>query len=66
MYHIFFREFENDPDLYMPGQAYEHYEYKEENVERYVRRQRDLKRATLAVLYNDEIVGEIVIKNIQK
>ncbi len=65
MYRLYFREYENDPDLYMPGQEYVHYEYDEKKVERYVQRQRDLKRVTLAVLCNDEIVGEIIIKNIE-
>ena len=25
MYHSFFKEYENDPDLCLPGQAYVHY-----------------------------------------
>ena len=65
MYRLFFREYENDPDLYMPGQEYVHYEYSDEKVERYVRRQRDLKRVTLAIMYDDEIAGEVIIKNIE-
>lgn len=65
MYHSYFREYENDPDLYMPGQEYVHYEYSDEKVDRYVQRQRDLKRVTLAILCEDEIVGEIIIKNIE-
>ena len=66
MYRLYFREYENDPDLYMPGQEYVHYEYSEEKIERYVRRQRDLKRITLAILFGDDIVGEIIIKNIEE
>lgn len=66
MYRLYFHEYENDPDLYMPGQEYVHYEYSEENVERYVQRQRDLKRVTLAILCDGEIVGEIIIKNIEE
>ena len=65
MYRSFFREYENDPDLLLPGQAYVRYEYSEEKVERYIQRQRGLKRVTLAVLCDDEIVGEIVIKDIE-
>ena len=65
MYRSYFREYENDPDLYMPGQEYVHYEYSEEKVARYVRRQRDLKRVTLAILCSDEIVGEIIIKDVE-
>lgn len=66
MYHVFFREYENDPDLYIPGQEYVHYEYCEDKIDRYVKRQRDLNRVTLAILCDDEIVGEVIIKNIEK
>lgn len=66
MYHVYFREYENDPDLYMPGQEYVHYEYSEDMVKRYIEKQRNLNRVTLAILCDDEIVGEIIIKNIEK
>ena len=65
MYRSYLREYENDSDLYMPGQEYTHYKYSKEKVERYIQRQRDLKRVTLAILCNDEIVGEIILKNIE-
>ena len=66
MYRSYFRKYENDPDLYLPGQEYIPYEYSDEKVEKYIRRQQDLKRVTLAILYDDEIVGEIVIKDIEQ
>ena len=65
MYRSYFAGYENDPDLYLPGQAYVRYEYSEEKVGRYVRRQRDKNRIPLAIMYDDEIVGEIIIKNIE-
>jgi len=65
MYHSFFREYENDPDLCMPGQDYVRYEYCEERVERYIQRQHESKRVALAILYNDEIAGEIIFRNIE-
>ena len=65
MYRSFFSEYENDLDVYLPGQEYVHYEYAEEKVAKYVQRQTELKRIPLAVLYDNEIVGEIVIKNIE-
>ena len=65
MYRSFFLDYENDPDVYLPGQAYVHYEYADEKVAKYVQRQTELKRIPLAVLYDNEIVGEIVIKNIE-
>lgn len=64
-YCSFFLEYENDPDVYLPGQEYVHYEYSEEKVAKYIQRQKDLGRIPLAVLYDDEVVGEIVIKNIE-
>ena len=66
MYRSYFRKYENDPDLYLPGQEYIPYEYSDEKVEKYIRRQQDLKRVPLAILYDDEIVGEIVIKNMKQ
>ena len=65
MYRSYLREYENDPDLCLPGQEYVPYEYSEEKAERYIRRQRDLERVTLAILYGDEIAGEIVLKDIR-
>jgi len=65
MYHLFFLEYENDPDVYLPGQEYVHYEYSEGKVEKYIQRQKDLGRIPLAILYDDEVVGEILIKNIE-
>ena len=65
MYRSYFTEYENDPDLFLPGQTYVPYEYSEENVRQYVQRQRDRNRIPLAILYDDEIVGEIILKNIE-
>ena len=66
MYRRFFREYENDPELYLKGQPYVSYTYSEEAVDKYVRRQRELGRIPLAILCGEEIVGEIVIKNIEE
>ena len=54
MYRSYFRKYENDSDLYLPGQEYIPYEYSDEKVEKYIRRQQDLKRVPLAILYDDE------------
>ncbi len=64
-YRSFFLEYENDPDVYLPGQEYVHYEYSEEKVSRYVQRQKEMRRIPLAILYDNEVVGEIIIKNIE-
>lgn len=65
MYHDYFKEYENDPDLYFDKSEFVPYVYSAERVERYIRRQADLHRIALAIAYGDEIAGEIVIKNIE-
>ncbi len=65
MYRSFFSEYENDSDIFLPGQEYSHYKYSDEKVAKYVQRQQDLKRIPLAIMYDDDIVGEIIIKNIE-
>ena len=64
-YHSFFMEYENDPDLCLPGQEYTHYEYSEEKVAKYIQKQKELNRIPLAIMCEDEIVGEVLIKNIE-
>gem|GEM_PF-120098 len=66
MYHAFFRGFENDPDLYLDKDSYAPYTYTREKADRYIRRQAEMNRIPLAILYDDEIAGEILIKNIEK
>ena len=66
MYHEYFKEYQNDLDLYSNKNAYTPYVYEEEKVNLYIQRQIDLGRKALAVMVNDEIVGEIIIKNIEE
>ena len=66
MYHAYFKEYENDPALFLDRAQFRPYTYSEEEVERYIRRQLGQKRKTLAVMYGNEIIGEIVIKNIEE
>ncbi len=65
MYHDYFKEYENDPDLLLQGQAYVPYTYSKEKADRYIRRQKEKKRIPLAILCGDEITGEIIIKDIE-
>ena len=65
MYRRYFSEYENDPALYADKSRFEPYVYSEEKVERYIARQKDLGRVTLAIMYGEEIAGEIVFKNIE-
>lgn len=64
MYHKYFLEYQNDLDLYIDKSTYTPYAYDADAVNRYIKRQIDLKRKVLAIMYDGEIVGEIVIKNI--
>lgn len=64
MYHAYFKEYQDDLDLYMDKGAYKTYTYEEEKVNRYIQRQIDLKRKVFAIMFHGEMVGELVIKNI--
>ena len=65
MYHRYLKEYESSPELYLDPSKCVPYVYDRETVDRYVQRQIDLKRIPLAILCGDEIVGEIVLKNIE-
>ena len=58
-------EYENDPDLWLDKTKYTPYEYSEEKVNKYIQRQKDLNRRALAIMCGGEIVGEVIIKNIE-
>ena len=64
MYHEYAKEYQNDLDLYIDKSTYTPYTYEEERANRYIQRQIDLNRKVLAIMFDNEIVGEIVIKNI--
>lgn len=64
MYHAYFKEYQNDLDLYIDKQAYEPYVYSADKVDKYIQRQKDLNRKTFAIMNGDEMVGELIIKNI--
>ena len=65
MYHRYLKEYESSPELYLDPSKCVPYVYDRETVDRYVQRQIDLGRIPLAILCGDEIVGEIVLKNIE-
>ena len=54
MYHRYFREYENDSDLYLDKDKYTAYTYSKEKVDQYIQRQVDLKRIPLAIMTGDE------------
>lgn len=64
MYHAFFCEYQNDPDLYLDKNDFTEYVYDEEKVNAYIRRQIDCKRLPFAIMLGDEMVGELKIYDI--
>ena len=64
MYHTFFREYQNDPDLYLNKRDYVPYVYEPAKVDAYIQRQRERKRIPFAILRGEEIVGELKIYDI--
>ncbi len=50
MYRCYYKEYENDPDLFLKGQTFFFYTYSEEKADKDVQRQKDLKRITWYIL----------------
>lgn len=65
MYHAFFRDYQNDADLYLDKSEFREYTYNRETVDAYIRRQIALKRLPFAILYGDEMVGELKFYDIK-
>lgn len=59
MYHAFFRDYQNDADLYLDKSEFREYTYNRETVDAYIQRQIALKRLPFAIMYGDEMVGEL-------
>ena len=64
MYHSFFQEYENDMDLYLDKNDYYEYIYEKSKVDAYIQRQIDRNRQPFAIMYGDEMVGELKIYDI--
>ena len=65
MYHAFFREYQNDPDLYPDPGDFREYHYEAEKVDSYIQKQIKLNRLPFAILYGDEIIGELKLYDIK-
>ena len=65
MYHAYYRDYENDPDLFLDKSRFKPFVYSPEWVDSYAQRQRDRNRRCFAVMYGDEMAGEIIIKDIE-
>ncbi len=64
MFHAYYREYQNDPELFLDRTQYKPFSYSPEWTEAYIRRQIERKHICLAVMVGDEIAGEIVLKDI--
>ena len=64
MYHTFFKEYQNDMDLYLDKNDFLEYCYDKAKVDAYIQKQIDLKRLSFAIMYRDEMVGELKIYDI--
>lgn len=66
MYHEYFKEYQHDLDLFIDRKSYTSYSYDKEKVDQYIKRQIDLNRKTFAIMFGEEMVGELIIKNIEE
>lgn len=66
MYQEYFKEYQNDLDLYTDKSTYIAYVYDEEKVNQYIQRQMYLNRKCFAIMCGNEMVGELIIKNIEE
>ena len=64
MYHDFFREYENDKALFKSEKEYRKYSYRREHVDSYIKRVKVHNRIPLAIMKGNQIVGEILFKDI--
>ncbi len=63
---MYFRGFVVDPMLFIEGQEYRPYQYSVEKADSTVDRHHQMGRVYLAVMLNDEPIGELVLKNINR
>ena len=64
MYHQYFKEYKNDPDLYLNKDEYYDFVYTEEWVNKYIAKQKNLGRICLGIMQNNNIIGEIKLYDI--
>lgn len=65
MYHTYYKEYQNDPDLYFDRSKCTPFVYSPEWVDRYIQRQVSRNRKCFAIMLGDEMAGEVIIKRIE-
>lgn len=64
MCHAFYRQFQNDPAVFAPDQAFEPYVYSPEKTDAYWREQDVPTRRVFAIMLDGQMIGEIKLKYI--
>lgn len=64
MYHDYLKGYNNDIDLYLDKSKYEHYVYSAEGANRYIERKKLKKQIPMAILRGEEIIGELIFKEL--
>lgn len=62
----YYKGFEMDPDLFMDIEKFRPYVYSAEKCDETVARYQRMGRVFLAIMRNDEPIGEVILKNIDK
>ena len=65
MYHAYYKEYQNDPDLYLDKSQCTPFVYSREWVDRYIQRQIGKNRICFAIMAGEELAGELILKNIE-
>ena len=64
--HVYFRGFENDPDIFMDMSRFAPYSYAPEQVDRYFEKWQSPDRAMFLILLDGAPVGEVGFKHIDQ
>lgn len=64
MYDAYFRDYDNDPDLYFDKEEYKPYIYCAEGVAQYIARKKRKKQIPMAILRDTEMIGELIFKDL--
>ncbi len=66
IYHAYLKEFRNDPVMFLDTQKFVPFQYSQSAADANWERQRTLGRTHLAVMQDQEPIGEVVLKNIDQ
>lgn len=64
MYYEYFKDYENDPDLFFDKAEYKPYVYSVEGVTRYIERKKRKQQIPMAIVYGEEVIGELIFKEL--